>query len=457
MINQSQEKIFYNYVRTRPELFDIIDKEFFSDVHLKFCYKYDVKYFKKYHRLPTSAQLNTILETKKVTEFFDDDKNFNSEIVNKIFNLNIDEYDEVWLKENFTAWVEFKNLDTSVFEVISYLKQTNITVENIKDVVATVKEIIVRKNSIIIDDAEGLDLYSLESHIQPKEDKFTTGYSWFDKILGGGFSKKTLVAFAGRAKTGKSLVLGNFAARCIKNGFNCAYITLELSEKKVLKRISSNLFSVKYNDYDSFVEKQNLLKDRLERFKIGDGMTTIPPGCLKIKEFPAGTASTLEIESYLVKMEDVLNLKFNLVVIDYLGIMKNWRNPNTENLYVKGKQISEDLRAMAQRNNWTVLTATQINRQGATSSHLTMSDISESMAIVHTVDALIGINNRDIVDRGEDTISFTPLALRDADNKSDDAGVFDLDFDYMRFSEKLENSSSYSYNPSGNRIEDFLN
>jgi hypothetical protein len=32
--------------------------------------------------------------------------------------------------------------------------------------------------------------------------------------------------------------------------------------------------------------------------------------------------------------------------------MKNWRNPNTENSYSKIKQLAEDLRAMATRNNW---------------------------------------------------------------------------------------------------------
>ena len=47
------------------------------------------------------------------------------------------------------------------------------------------------------------------------------------------------------------------------------------------------------------------------------------------------------------------------MIIDYINIMKNWRNPNSENTYMKIKQIAEDLRAAAQRNDWSIVTATQ--------------------------------------------------------------------------------------------------
>lgn len=84
-------------------------------------------------------------------------------------------------------------------------------------------------------------------------------------------------------------------------------------------------------------------------------------------------------------------MRFKFVVVDYLNILKNFRNPNSENLYLKIKQISEDLRAMAQRNNWIVVSATQINRTNIDSTDMTLSDISESMGLVHTVDSLFGI------------------------------------------------------------------
>ena len=45
---------------------------------------------------------------------------------------------------------------------------------------------------------------------------------------------------------------------------------------------------------------------------------------------------------------------------------------------MKIKQIAEDLRAMGIRNNWLIVTATQITRNGYNSSDIGMTDIAES-------------------------------------------------------------------------------
>ena len=51
---------------------------------------------------------------------------------------------------------------------------------------------------------------------------------------------------------------------------------------------------------------------------------------------------------------------------------------------MKIKQIAEDLRAMGIRNNWLIVTATQINRNGYNSSDISMTDVAESAGLSHT-------------------------------------------------------------------------
>jgi hypothetical protein len=58
---------------------------------------------------------------------------------------------------------------------------------------------------------------------------------------------------------------------------------------------------------------------------------------------------------------------------------------------MKIKQIAEDLRAMAVRNEWVVITATQINRGGYDSTELNMGHIAESAGLSHTADVIYGI------------------------------------------------------------------
>jgi hypothetical protein len=82
--------------------------------------------------------------------------------------------------------------------------------------------------------------------------------------------------------------------------------------------------------------------------------------------------------------------------------MKNWRNPNTEYTYMKIKQISEDVRAMGQENNWAIISVTQSNRLGWASNDMAITALSESGGLLHTVDILFGIvTDAEMKARGE--------------------------------------------------------
>lgn len=58
---------------------------------------------------------------------------------------------------------------------------------------------------------------------------------------------------------------------------------------------------------------------------------------------------------------------------------------------MKIKQISEDLRAMAMEEQWAVITVTQTNRGGWEAEDLNITNVSESAALIHTVDMLFAI------------------------------------------------------------------
>lgn len=182
--------------------------------------------------------------------------------------------------------------------------------------------------------------------------------------------------------------LGNLALQSVKLGQNTAYITFELQEEIVNMRIGSNMFTVPLDDYENWAKDQDQLKAKIKSFKQS---SIIPPGILHVKEFGASTCSVNDLRTYLKKAEEMLGVKFDNIFVDYINIMKNWRNPNTENTYIKIKQIAEDLRAMAMEEHWAVVTATQTNRSGWETNDLNITNISESGALLHTVDALFGI------------------------------------------------------------------
>ena len=98
----------------------------------------------------------------------------------------------------------------------------------------------------------------------------------------------------------------------------------------------------------------------------------------------------------LVKLKKRIQIKVGAVVIDYINILANYRNQNTENTYMKIKQIAEDLRAMGIRNDWLIVTATQITRNGYNSSDISMTDVAESAGLSHTADVMLGIIQDDL-------------------------------------------------------------
>ena len=51
-------------------------------------------------------------------------------------------------------------------------------------------------------------------------------------------------------------------------------------------------------------------------------------------------ATVLDIEAYVNQIEEERQIKVGAVVIDYINILANYRNQNTENTYMKIKQMA---------------------------------------------------------------------------------------------------------------------
>ena len=98
--------------------------------------------------------------------------------------------------------------------------------------------------------------------------------------------------------------------------------------------------------------------------------------------------------------------------------MRDQRGNSGDNTYIKIKNICEDVRAMGQRNEWAVISVTQINGDGYESTNLTMSNVSESKGLIATVDALFGIIQTALM-RASNVYYLQAIALRDSPHNGD--------------------------------------
>lgn len=427
MVATHLEKIFFHYLAERKELLAIVKPRFFESPDIRKIYEIVQEFTEKYSDVPTKAQVNELIKMKDLSQVLEPAK------IDNIYEVNLKEYEEEWLKETAESWIEYKNLDLSVYDLLNFLKTTKVTTDNVKDVVQTAKNIITEKNNLQFSFDEGLDFFDPESHIQPLTDTFSSGIPMVDLVLGGGWYSKALFCFIGEMKIGKSIWLANVAANSVKLGYNTAVLSLEMRDRKLVKRLGANLLGITMKEYAGVADDKVLMKKKLSN--LGYDSLQVP-GKLFVKEFPTSSAGVPDIERYLLKMEELKGIKFKVIVLDYINILKNWRNPNSENTYMKIKQIAEDLRAMAMRNNWAIVTATQINRSGFGSTDLSASNISESAALGHTVDAMFGIIQDEIMHANREYI-LKLIANRD-DGYKNARQKFLINYDLMRITQDMD-------------------
>jgi len=413
----------------------LVQPSFFENPMLRKCVEFDKRFRKKYYQLPTYHQTEDFFVSKaEKSGSSKEDLNEISETLEVIFAIKTDQYEEEWLSDNTKAWIVFKNMDTSIMDAIEFVQTSEVTTENVKQIVDKVKDIILTRNNLAFDFEEGLDFFEVASHYQSKADTFSCGYPFVDACLGGGYQTGSLIVILGASKSGKSIWLGNLAVKSMKLGYNTAFVSFEMKDKSVVKRMGANVLDVTMDEYNEFSRDKKKMKKAILKAREIDGMSMRIPGALHIKEFPTSSVGVPEVENYLLKLQETKDIKLKVVVVDYLSIMSNWRNPNTENTYTKVKQIAEDLRAMGQRNDWVVVSAQQLNRGGMSSNDIGMENTSESIGLVFTVDALFGILQDEQM-RANGEYRLKAVAVRESDHLNDKK-EFKIDYSHMRITEQ---------------------
>jgi archaellum biogenesis ATPase FlaH len=424
MTSTHLEKVFFHSSLKNTDYINTVEPRFFDDATIRKTFPIVKEFFKKYQEAPSLQQ------TKEIVKL----KGFDIEItegqLETLWNLDLTQYEDDWLREHTECWIEFKNLDLSAMDLVTYLRTTEITVENIKSVVKKAKDIVVEKNNIDFGFTEGLDFFNPESHRQPTTNTFPSGYSFIDTVSGGGYSAGTLTVIAGMAKVGKSIWLTNLAASAVRLGNNVLVISLEMHERKYMRRIGSNMLRIPMRDYAKKAEDQEFMRRKINEMAITNFTV---PGKLVVRQFPTSTLSAPDMGAYVKRLQEKMGIKFKIVVIDYINIMQNWRNPNTENTYMKIKQIAEDLRAEAMKNEWAIVTATQLKQSSFDSNDLNMSSIAESSGLVATVDLMFGIIQDPLMHQ-QRKYKLKCLANRDEGYKNASKS-FDINYDYMLITE----------------------
>jgi hypothetical protein len=148
-------------------------------------------------------------------------------------------------------------------------------------------------------------------------------------------------------------------------------------------------------------------------------------GAIQVKYMPTGKNAN-DLRSYIKEYEIKTKKKIDVVLVDYLDLMMPVAAKiSAENLFVKDKYVSEELRNLAMELNCIFVTASQLNRASVEEIEFDHSHISGGLSKINTADNVIGIfTSRAMRERGR-----YQLQLMKTRSSSGVNSKIDLEFD----------------------------
>ena len=219
----------------------------------------------------------------------------------------------------------------------------------------------------------------------------STGWPTLDRRLFGGMNRGELNIFAGGSGSGKSLFMQNISINWITQGLNGVYLTLELSEELCAMRMDSMIANV---------STKEIFED-IDNLEMKVKMAGKKSGSLRIKYMPA-QSNINQIRAYLKELEVQTNKAADFIMVDYLDLlMPVSAKVSPNDLFVKDKYVSEELRNLAKEFNLLMITASQLNRSAVEEIEFDHSHISGGISKINTADNVFGIfTSRAMRERG---------------------------------------------------------
>ena len=359
-------------------------------------------------------------------------------------SLNAKTDDEQWLTEETEKWAKNQAVYNGIVQSISILEGKDDI--HSKD---AIPEILTEALAISLDKSIG------HSYVEDGEDRWEFYHKtetkipfdmvMLDKITNGGISPKTLTVLLGGTGVGKTLVKTHLASQYIKQGKDVLYITMEMSEERIAERIDANLMDIDIGDLH--VLPKDKFQQKLDNMNVGR---------LVIKEYPTAGAHVGNFRALIRELQIKKGFTPQVIILDYLNICSSSRvkwaaNMNT---YIYIKSIAEEVRGLAVECNVPIITSSQLNREGYSSSDPDLSNTSESFGLPATADLMLAIIAKDDGTGVNNQILFKQLKNRYSDISINSKFLVNVIKKRMKLEDIEENDQPALANDGSNKFYD---
>lgn len=393
-------QLLYNEEYTRSVL-PFLRSSYFQDPVEKVLFKTYVEFWQKYNVAPTKESISLEISNRKEIS----DTQFD-EALDLVEMLEDSEPNQDWLMDTTEAWCQ----DNAIYNAITN-SVAIIDGEDKKRTRHAIPDLLKEALSVSFKTEIGHD------YIQDAEDRFKFygeefaripfGLKILDLITNGGVPDGTLNVILAGTNVGKTLSLIHFTSSYLMQGKNVLYITLEMAEEEIARRVDANIFGVDINDVERMDE--GLFKDGINKLRMKTA------GKLIIKQYPTGSGHVGHFRQLLQELWLKLSFKPDVIMIDYIGIAASSRvSLGNTNSYFYVKAVAEEFRGLGIEFECPVWTAVQATRGGYANSDMDITDTAESFGLPATADLFLGaIRTPDLDELGQ--IKFKQLKNRYGD------------------------------------------
>jgi replicative DNA helicase len=383
-----------------------IQPEYYEQRVEKIVFEEIVKFIVKYGSSITIEALNIEIDNRK-----DLTETESKEIVELLSKLNDSPVDSQWILDTTERWCRDRAIYLALMESI-HIADGN----NEKKGRDAIPSILSDALAVSFDNNIGHDyLLNYEERYEyyhKKENRLEFDLDFFNKITNGGVPNKTLNIFLAGTNVGKTLAMCHMASSFLLQSKNVLYITMEMAEEEIAKRMDANMLNVAINQLEdlpksTFTNKASKLAEKTK-------------GTLIIKEYPTASAHSGHFKALLNELSLKKSFRPDVIFIDYINICASsrFRAGSNINSYSIIKSIAEELRGLAVEHDVPIFSATQTTRSGFSSSDVEITDTSESFGLPATADFLVALIST------EELEGLNQIMIKQLKNRYGDKSIF---------------------------------
>ena len=378
----------------RPDLLP----DFFSSSVCANCVRIVYDFWDTFKRAPKDHFHDELV--KRLDDIPENDRPLYAEYLKKVQALNPPDYHYVITQVN--DFVKCRELETAVIRCAELVKDGEFG--DARTVMYDAFRVGVNHENM------GLDYIKDRSNLRVRGDGpnyiMSTGIEALDKLIGG-YSRSRFVCIMGGYKGNKSWALLHAAKTALMGGLKVLFVSHELTEMEVEKRMDMmwgamvdeeepKKVEIRTRDengrFDDFIELRPSVYDVGAVNKVRDVMGRMG-GRLIIKKYPINTCTMAELNRYLDHLEQFCDFVPDVVINDYADIMSytsefNEKRHGLNDVYLGHKTIADE-------RNILVMTASQVTVEAIKKRRIKMSDFSEDKRKAGNVDLALAICQTD--------------------------------------------------------------